>query len=39
MAVRRRAMEYRPEQVWGTLPVIHVAGWGDRAVGGAAGRG
>jgi hypothetical protein len=25
MAVRRRAMEYRSEQVWGTLPVIHVA--------------
>ena len=28
MAVRRRAMEYRPEQVWGTLPVIPCRGLG-----------
>jgi hypothetical protein len=25
MAVRRRAMEYRSEQVWGSLPVVHVS--------------
>src|SRR5215218_8992464 len=25
MAVRRRAFEYRSEQVWGNLPVMHVA--------------
>jgi hypothetical protein len=25
MAVSRRAMEYRSEQVWGSLPVVHVS--------------
>ncbi len=25
MAVRRRAMEYRSEQMWGSLPVVHVS--------------
>ena len=25
MAVRRRAFEYRSEQVWGSLPVVHVS--------------
>ena len=33
MAVRRRAMEYRSEQVWGTLPVVHVAVGGRQADG------
>jgi hypothetical protein len=33
MADRRRAMEYRSEQVWGTLPVVHVAVGGRQADG------
>ena len=33
MAVRRRAFEYRSEQVWGTLPVVHVAVGGRQADG------
>jgi hypothetical protein len=33
MAARRRAMEYRSEQVWGTLPVVHVAVGGRQADG------
>ena len=33
MAVRRRAFEYRSEQVWGNLPVVHVAVGGRQADG------
>jgi hypothetical protein len=33
MAVRRRAIEYRSEQVWGNLPVVHVAVGGRQADG------
>jgi hypothetical protein len=33
MAARRRAMEYRSEQVWGTLPMVHVAVGGRQADG------
>lgn len=33
MAVRRRAMEYRSEQRWGDLPVVHVAVGGRQADG------
>jgi hypothetical protein len=33
MAVRRRAFEYRSEQVWGSLPVVHVAVGGRQADG------
>jgi hypothetical protein len=33
MAVRRRAMQYRSEQVWGDLPVIHVSVGGRQADG------
>jgi hypothetical protein len=33
MAVRRRAMEYRSEQVWGDLPVVHVSVGGRQADG------
>jgi hypothetical protein len=33
MAVRRRAIEYRSEQVWGDLPVVHVAVGGRQADG------
>jgi hypothetical protein len=33
MAARRRAMQYRSEQVWGTLPVVHVAVGGRQADG------
>ena len=33
MAVRRRAFEYRSEQVWGTLPVVHVSVGGRQADG------
>jgi hypothetical protein len=33
MAVGRRAMEYRSEQVWGDLPVVHVSVGGRRADG------
>jgi hypothetical protein len=33
MAVRRRAMEYRSEQVWGSLPMVHVSVGGRQADG------
>ena len=33
MAVRRRAFEYRSEQIWGTLPVVHVSVEGRQADG------
>jgi hypothetical protein len=33
MSVRRRAFEYRSEQVWGSLPVVHVAVGGRQADG------
>jgi hypothetical protein len=33
MAVRRRAIEYRSEQVWGDLPVVHVSVGGRQADG------
>jgi hypothetical protein len=33
MAVRRRAMEYRSEQVWGNLPMVHVSVGGRQADG------
>jgi hypothetical protein len=33
MAVRRRAFEYRSDQVWGNLPVVHVAVGGRQADG------
>jgi GLTT repeat (6 copies) len=33
MAVGRRAMEYRSEQVWGDLPVVHVSVGGRQADG------
>jgi hypothetical protein len=33
MAVRRRAMEYRSERVWGDLPVVHVSVGGRQADG------
>jgi hypothetical protein len=33
MAVRRRAMEYRSEHVWGDLPVVHVSVGGRQADG------
>jgi hypothetical protein len=33
MAIRRRAMEYRSEQVWGDLPVVHVSIGGRQADG------
>ena len=33
MAVRRRAFEYRSEQVWGGLPVVHVSVGGRGADG------
>jgi hypothetical protein len=33
MAIRRRAMEYRSEQVWGGLPVVHVSVGGRHADG------
>ena len=33
MAVGRRAFEYRSEQVWGNLPVVHVAVGGRQADG------
>jgi hypothetical protein len=33
VAVRRRAMEYRSEQVWGSLPVVHVSVGGRQADG------
>jgi hypothetical protein len=33
MAVRRRAIEYRSEQRWGDLPVVHVAVGGRQADG------
>jgi hypothetical protein len=33
MAVRRRAMKYRSEQVWGSLPVVHVSVGGRQADG------
>jgi hypothetical protein len=33
MAVRRRAFEYRSEQVWGNLPVVHVSVGGRGADG------
>jgi hypothetical protein len=33
MAVRRRAMEYRSEQVWGDLPMVHVSVGGRQADG------
>jgi len=33
MAVRRRAFEYRSEQRWGDLPVVHVAVGGRQADG------
>jgi hypothetical protein len=33
MAARRRAIEYRSEQVWGDLPVVHVSVGGRRADG------
>src|SRR5829696_5650195 len=33
MAVRRRAMEYRSEHVWGDLPVVHVSVVGRQADG------
>jgi hypothetical protein len=33
MAARRRAVEYRSEQVWGTLPVVHVSVGGRQADG------
>jgi hypothetical protein len=33
MAVRRRAFEYRSEQVWGSLPVVHVSVGGRQADG------
>jgi hypothetical protein len=33
MAVRRRAIEYRSEQVWGNLPVVHVSVGGRQADG------
>jgi hypothetical protein len=33
MAARRGAREYRSEQVWGTLPLVHVAIGGRRADG------
>jgi len=33
MAVGRRAMEYRSEQVWGNLPVVHVSVGGRQADG------
>jgi hypothetical protein len=33
MAARRRAVEYRSEQVWGNLPVVHVAVGGREADG------
>ena len=34
MAVRRRAIEHRFEQVWGDLPVVHVAVGGRQAAAG-----
>lgn len=33
MAVRRRAFEYRSDQVWRNLPVVHVAVGGRQADG------
>ena len=33
MAAGRRAMEYRSEQVWGDLPVVHVSVGGRQADG------
>jgi len=33
MAVRRRAIEYRSEQVWGNLPVVHLSVGGRQADG------
>jgi hypothetical protein len=33
MAARRRAVEYRSEQAWGTLPLVHVAVGGRQAGG------
>ena len=33
MAVGRRAMEYRSEQAWGDLPVVHVSVGGRQADG------
>jgi hypothetical protein len=33
MAARRRAREYRSEQVWGDLPVVHVSVGGRQADG------
>jgi hypothetical protein len=33
MAVGRRAREYRSEQVWGDLPVVHVSVGGRQADG------
>lgn len=33
MTVRRRAFEYRSDQVWGNLPVVHVAVGGRQADG------
>jgi hypothetical protein len=33
MAVRQRAIEYRSEQMWGDLPVVHVSVGGQQADG------
>src|SRR5215218_2527288 len=33
MAIRRRAIQYRSEQVWGDLPVVHVSVGGRQADG------
>jgi hypothetical protein len=33
MAARRRGVEYRSEEVWGNLPVVHVSVGGRQADG------